>query len=196
MIRMARPALKIAPAARSPERIALAASGAHYAAALKRLAATVAAQEKTEAAISAARDALAAATEALEKAKVDSAASIAGTLRSRQKKSVAAARAELTEAEDTLESTIAAETGLQRQHKAAEQSLMFAKMTLNSRISDAVRVDPATAKLLMDFESSRREMVRLRRAIEVLDGKSALPDEARLWAADRDWKELSNYADQ
>lgn len=191
---MAHPARKLAlaPAALSVERIALRAAVERHAAAVRRLAATVAAQEKTASAISNARDALADATEALEKAKSAASAAIAGTLRCKPTKSVAAARAELTESEDALAAAMSAEVTLTTQHADAEQASIYARMALDRAIRDTVRAETATAKLLANFQDAHRAFVSLRRALEFLSSKDLLPpDDARLWACERDWPELA-----
>ena len=189
---MAHPARKLAlaPAARSPERVALANAVDRYNAAARALEINAKAREKSSEAIYDARAAVVMANAALEQAKVNAADMLAGVLRRPPRLTVKNARAELEAAEDTLAAVTLAETTLEQKHGAAEQAAMFAKMALDHRRRNVVQNDESTRKLLAAFERSHRETVGLRNALRFLDGKDLLPPDAKLWACERDdWPE-------
>jgi chromosome segregation ATPase len=196
VIVMARTNLKLAPAARSPERVVLRAAVDRHAAALRRIAANSKAQEATADAIRGARKAVASATAALEQAKTDAGGVVAGTIRTPQL-TVKTARAELMEAEDALEAATAAASTLTTQRAEAESELVLAGLALDDRIRAVVRSDATTAKMLADFARSQREMVSLRRALECLDGSmNALPEDSKFWNVEPVWPELSAQAER
>jgi hypothetical protein len=168
---MAKPNLRIATAARSPEREQLAAMIERHVVAVRQLAANEAAQESTETAISDARVAVEKAAEAIEAAKANAAThltAVAMGTAGAAPLSVSTCRAKAQDAEDALEATLAARAALDEQHKAAESELQYARAALDGRIRDVCRSEVAAARLLKQAEVLQADLVARRLVLKYL----------------------------
>jgi hypothetical protein len=94
------------------------------------------------------------------------------------------AEASLAEARATLDV-------LDASKEDAEKELDWAKRMLADAIRGVIRSERATRDLLARFAAARRELMGLRQALELLSGKNALPDDARLWRCDPDDRDRS-----
>jgi hypothetical protein len=185
---MAKPArrLKVAAPERSPERDALAAAIARHVAAIARLEAIEAALEGIFA--HTAREAVAAAAEAVEDAKTRAARAL---FEKTTGPTVAEARAAHAAAQDALAAAESARDALEAEAEAARGEITMSRVRLDMAVADAVRADPATARLVARWREVQREHADLRSAVQLLEGGpvpagvTALRDFPDLQLADR-----------
>jgi chromosome segregation ATPase len=161
-----------APPPRSPEREALAAAITRHAEAEQRLAATKRAMESSASAILQARTNLKKAAGAVEQAKTDAASYLTAQMLGSAGDApltIKQARAALQDAEHELADVQASRAALERAHADAEGSLAVASVSLEGAQREVVRTDPATQRLIADFDTAHRCYVDLKRALEFVD---------------------------
>lgn len=196
-----RTSLKAAPAPRSAERIALRAAVDRHDAALRRLGALGQAKETAEQAKRAARKAVTSAQGALDEAVADADGPIAETTQSdvaalvrERRAAVRSAKEACNAADESYADAKATEDVIAQQHALAERELTAARHALADRIAAVVRADPATRKLVTNFEQARRSLMDLHLAMQAVSSKNALPDDARFWDSERGDRPMESAA--
>jgi hypothetical protein len=186
-----------APIERSAARIVLAAAIERHAEATRELAANEAAQLKAEAARGEAADAVERAQLALEEAKSAAAKHLTRTIMGTAgdaPQSIKDARAALTDATDSLEVAGEAFDALVKERPSVAQEVSFAQFGLRDKLRDLVRSDLAVKELVERYTELHRRAVDVRRALELLDRNSMIPDEFRGWNVEREWPDLQAAA--
>ena len=99
------------------------------------------------------------------------------------------AAAAVEEANDQLYTARHMRDALEAEIKSAERELMWAKSKLDDAVNDAVKADPATARLVAVFNEAERRFMSLRQAMGVV-GTSRLPQGCEFWDCQHSWPEL------
>jgi hypothetical protein len=194
---MSRPNLKIAgdPPLRSPEREQLAEAIARHDAARERLAAIKTAQERAFDNVLNLKDAAAEATTALEQAKADEprqlVESFIGGTTAEVASPVRAAAAAVEEANARLAAARQMREALSGEEKAAERELQWAEIKLGDAVREAVKADPATARLVAAFNEAERNYKELQQSLGII-GTDRLPEAAKFWNCVHRSEELPN----
>lgn len=188
---MGQPNLRIATAEesprRTPEREALAEAVERHAEIVRRLAAIEAAQQTARSEHYAASAAADAAPAAIERAKGDVArhlTDVAMGTAGPAPKSVQHFRAKAQEAQDARDAAQSARDALAEQHRAEADSLVVARLNLDSRIKAVIAAEAPVEKLVANYRAAHREFATRQRVLEWLEGRGAIPRDV-FWRRDR-----------
>src|SRR5664279_2077462 len=179
---------------RSPEREQLAAAQERHGAATKQLVRIQAAHERAADTVYEAKDSVAKAIAALDEAKAGEGSYLAAAALGEADAAlspVKTAAAAVEQANDQLGTARHMRDALEAEIKSAERELMWAKSKLDDAVNDAVKADPATARLVATFSEAERRFMSLRQAMGVV-GTSRLPQGSEFWDCQHNWPALTD----
>ena len=193
---MPKPAMRLVGDAppRTPEREALAEAIARRDTATKQLVRIAAAHEHASETVYDLKDSVDKAIATLDEAKAGEGSYLAAVALGDADAAlspVKAAAAAVEEANDQLGTARRTRDALEAEMKAVESELMWAKSKLDEAVGDAVKADPATARLVAVFNEAERRFMSLRQAMGVV-GTSRLPKGSEFWDCQHNWPALTD----